>query len=94
MSELQNVRQEISSIKMEAQAAKEAGNEKLLIAYQQQLVPLREKEERLAREAASAGEICMAQAHTLMRLGYGSCPHLPLVPTFTSAPLSLLPTPT
>ena len=55
MSELQEVRQEIIEIKQKADVAERAGNNELLLVYQKQLVPLREKEERLA---AAGGEIC------------------------------------
>jgi predicted nucleic acid-binding Zn-ribbon protein len=72
MSELQEVRQKISSaeqkislVEEKADAAERVGDTQLFLAYQQQLVSLRaelvllrEKEERKDKEAATGGEIC------------------------------------
>ena len=87
MSELQEVRQKILLIEREADDAKKKDNTDLLILYQRQLATLREKEERLAKEAATAGGICTLPSHPT----HLPCP-LPY-PTYAHVPLPHMPNP-
>ena len=66
-AELEAVRKKIEDLEREAQEAKQLGKETLYLTLREELVPLRQKEERLDKGESSSAGNCMSRHAACMR---------------------------